>query len=161
MSEPANSKRVPQDAQQLDELLERMGQGESLRAVCASRGWHNGATVLWLYADPVRAERYAHARKGRVDALVEEALLFGRAAASKRQLPVGQDGAMTSIDPKGARVYADTVFKAVARMDPMGGPVQRVHHTGNLSGMSDEQLEQELAALAASEGDGPIPDALH
>jgi hypothetical protein len=159
VSEAPTSRLVPQTPEDLDDLLFRMGQGESLRSICASRGWHNGATPLWLYADPVRAERYAHARRARVDHLMEEALIFGRAAATKRELPVGDGGKLTAIDPKGARVYADTVFKAVARMDPMGGPVKRVHVSGSLSGQSDEDIAAELDALAA--GDLPDEQPLH
>ncbi|MBV8060489.1 MAG: terminase small subunit protein [Alphaproteobacteria bacterium] len=67
--------RQPFDTETADEILERITEGESLRAICRSDNMPNISTVMkWLEEFPLFQKQYARACELRADTLVEKAL---------------------------------------------------------------------------------------
>lgn len=58
-----------------DQICERIADGESLRAICASDGMPSKANVFrWLSANKDAADQYARAREAQADAIFDEIL---------------------------------------------------------------------------------------
>lgn len=58
-----------------DTICERIGSGESLRAICSDEGMPDKATVFrWLALDDAFRDQYARAREAQADALFDEIL---------------------------------------------------------------------------------------
>ena len=74
---PARSPGRPSSFTQevADEICERMADGESLRAICASDNMPRRSTVFrWLAADEAFRDQYAHACELRTDELFDQML---------------------------------------------------------------------------------------
>lgn len=58
-----------------DAICERLADGESLRAICATKSMPNRATVFrWLASNAEFRDQYAHAREAQADTLADEIL---------------------------------------------------------------------------------------
>lgn len=58
-----------------DNICERLSDGESLRAICASDDMPNKSSVFrWLACDEKLRDQYAHAREEQADAIFDEIL---------------------------------------------------------------------------------------
>lgn len=130
----------------LQPILDGVGGGKSLRAICLEMGIHPGHASAWLHDDEGRAAQYARAREQRAEGLAEEALSISRAAA------LGMKVNDKKVDAHGARVLLDAIKWASARMAPKTAPVQRHEHM--FSNMTDQELEAEIARLQAEAADG-------
>lgn len=139
------SKRRPEPAD-LEGILYRIADGESLRAACRALGLDPPSVHHWLDEDEGRRQQYARAREQRAEVLAEQALNLGMAAAT------GQQVNGRTIKPDGARVAIDAIKWATARMAPKTAPVQRVSHS--FEDLTDEELDARIAAKLAG------PDAL-
>ena len=62
-------------AETADAICERLIEGESLRAICASEGMPAASTVCrWLANNEAFRKQYAHAREAQADTLADESL---------------------------------------------------------------------------------------
>ena len=135
----------------LDDILERIWNGKSLRAACIELGLHIPSTSDFLNHDPQRKERYDAAREGRAEHLQEEALTVARAAALRSKF--GEPGQEKVVDPAGARTYLEAAKWAIARMAPKTTPATRLIHS--FKGLSDEELHAEIARLCGGTYERP------
>jgi hypothetical protein len=91
------------------EIIRRMCEGESLRAICRTEGYPAPSTViLWTNNDPAFAEQYARARDERADVYFDRIDDVSDAAAS----------AETAVEVAGLRLKADNIKWQLARMAP-------------------------------------------
>lgn len=59
----------------VDQLLERLADGESLRSICADGAMPARSTVFkWLASDEAFADQYAHARDAQAEAIFDDIL---------------------------------------------------------------------------------------
>jgi hypothetical protein len=105
--------------------------------------------------DALRAH-YARARESRADIFQEQGLSVTMAAATGRQIDLG-DGRRVTIKPDGARVALDAIKWATARMAPKTAPAAkldvRVGELPDLSRMSDEDLAELNRLLEKTTGE--------
>jgi hypothetical protein len=86
----------------LQTICERIAQGESLRAICASDGMPAMSTVfLWLNDDSTFSEQYARARETQADAFADEIVAI---ADEPPQLVMTGDGEETEVALDGAAI---------------------------------------------------------
>ena len=58
-----------------DQICERIADGESLRAICASEGMPSKASVFrWLASDTALSDQYVRAREAQADSLFDDML---------------------------------------------------------------------------------------
>jgi hypothetical protein len=102
-----------------DAICERIGDGESLRSICADEGMPNKATVFrWLAVNSEFRDQYARARETQADSLVDDILLI----------------ADTEDDPQKARVKIDARKWIAGKMRPkVYGDKLDLNHSGEVS----------------------------
>lgn len=75
-----------------DLILDRIAEGESLRAICRDDEMPNRATVFrWLASDAAFSDQYARAREAQAEALFEDMLEIADDSSRDTKL-VGRDG---------------------------------------------------------------------
>ncbi len=104
-------------------ILERIGNGESLRAICADKGMPDRITVQrWLGEDPELASRYARAREVQADTLFE-----GMADIEDKVLT-------GDLRPDAARVILDSQRWRAEKLKPKAyGAKVDVNHGGEVN----------------------------
>jgi len=138
-----------------NEICARLAEGEPLRVICRDDHMPAWRTVYdWRSADPEFAARIAHARDVGFDAIAEEALEIADTPVEGVRREVGTDGVKAvHEDMLGHRkLQVETRLKLLAKWSPSRyGDKQQIEHSGHLElgKMSDEELDAELAALAA------------
>lgn len=103
----------------LDELQQRVTDGETLVSICKAWDVPYGRVAAWLEAEPERMEAYKAALRIRADALVAEAVQVARTTQEGVSTKTGPDGTVeTREDMLGHRkLEIDTFFKAAAKWD--------------------------------------------
>lgn len=150
MAKPPAAQPTPQRrpiAEDIPEVLELVSDGKSLREACRKLELHCPSTHTFIDQDDGLREQYARARAMRADHFQEDVLTIAKAAA------LGLEVGGKKVDAAGARVYADTVKWAAARMDPKGEPVKRIDMTSRTRQMSDAEIAAEIAAFEAGRYD--------
>lgn len=146
---PKGKRRPTQD--DFEAIIAGIANRQSLRETCQRIGLDAPSTHRWINDDEARRQRYAHARDLRCEAMSDHAVSIAFAAATGRTIPVmaedGQSVERVAIDPKGARVYVDAIFKALARMEPAQTQALKIDLTSRVREMTDEEIVAELAAM--------------
>lgn len=136
-------------------ICDRIADGESMRSICREEGMPDKRTMLrWLNANAEFRTQYAHAREEQADNLVEEIL------------DIADDGWNdTYLDDEGnKRTDHDVIARSRLRVDARKwiaaklapkkyGDKLAIGGADDLppiKGMSDEELEAKIAALAAA-----------
>lgn len=138
-------------------ICDRIANGEPLRAICRDEGMPAWRTVYdWISADLPFATRIAQARQIGFDAIAEEALDIADTPVEGVRREVSTDGAKeVREDMLGHRkLQIDTRLKLLAKWDPKRyGDNSKVELAGslNLTTMSQDEIDQELADLEALE----------
>ena len=143
-------KRTPEI---LDEICERLSNGEPLRAICRDERMPAWRTVYdWIDSDPDFAARIAHARDLGFDAIAEEALEIADTTQVGVRSERSEEGFKeTREDMLGHRkLRVWTRLQLLAKWCPKKyGDKQAIEMSGGLAlnTMSDEEIRAELAAL--------------
>ena len=105
-----------------DKVLERISNGESLRAVCLDPDMPDGSTIRkWLARNPDFARQYAYARDEQADSLFDETIFIADS------LGVG----VTSEQVQLARLQIDTRKWVAGKLRPKKyGDLVKHEHTG-------------------------------
>ena len=114
----SNSKRTPA---LLDEIVERVSNGETLRAVCRDIDLSWRSAYDWVNDDPIFASRLARARDLGYDCIAEQALLIADTPVDGRKVVETDDGKMvyTREDMLGHRkLQIETRLKLLAVWNP-------------------------------------------
>lgn len=126
-----------------DEILKRIAEGESLRAICRDDGMPDVATVTrWLDGEPDFASKYARAREAQAD------VIFDGMADIESRVSMGD------LRPDAARVVLESQRWRAEKLKPkVYGSKTSVEHSGSLHlTKSDEELDREIAAKKAALG---------
>lgn len=153
-----------------DEICSRIASGESLRAICTSEGMPSKTSVFrWLASNEKFRDQYAHAKEAGCEALAEE--LFDIADDGTNDWVQSNDP-----DNPGYRLNGEHVQRSKLRVDTRKwylskivpkkyGENSKVELAGSidLRKMSDDEIDEELAQLAAvvavaAPQDGAIDD---
>lgn len=138
-------------------ICERIANGEPLRAICRDEGMPAWRTVYdWISADSTFATRIAQAREIGFDAIAEEALDIADTPVEGVRKEASDDGYKeVREDMLGHRkLQIDTRLKLLAKWSPKRyGDNSKVELAGslNLTAMSQDEIDQELADLEALE----------
>jgi hypothetical protein len=141
-----------------ERICEAIADGASLRSICESATMPNRSTVFRWLADPKNADfrdQYARAREFSGDADADDVAHYSRQAADGKIEPAAATAAINglkwSAGKRKPKVYGDKIAHVG------GGPGDApIRHQVDLSGLSDEELEQlELirSKLAVAGGD--------
>lgn len=145
MEEAKPSKRRPEPSD-IDDLMDIICNGKSLRKACEELGLDPPSTHRWLEGNEDRRQHYARAREMRADYFQEQALTLSLSAALGKK--VGEH----SVDPAGARVALDAIKWATARMAPKSEPTKKIAINHLFNG-TDEELDAAIAELTDSDQD--------
>lgn len=153
-------KRTPEI---LDEICNRIAEGEPLRAICRDEHMPSWRTVYdWINLDSAFAARIAHARELGFDAIAEEALAISDTPVVGEETE--DDGEKVKVkrgDMLGHRkLQIETRLKLLAKWCPAKyGDKQAVELSGGLAlnSMSEDEIKAELATLLGT-GLVPVPD---
>lgn len=105
---PKAIEREARIAEQKQEIVARIAEGESLRAICREEGMPCMAYVMrWLSEDPEFAEHYTRARETWADAVFDELDDVSEQATQ----------ASTAVEVAGLRLKADNMKWKLARMN--------------------------------------------
>lgn len=120
----------------VDEILERLACGESLRRICDDEGMPDRINVIrWLASDDEFRNQYAQAREMQADALFDEMLDIADDGAN--DFTEGKNGE-TVVDHEHvqrSRLRVDTRKFVVARLAPKKyGERQEIEHSGEIKG---------------------------
>lgn len=143
-------KRTPEI---LDEICNRIAEGEPLRAICRDQHMPAWRTVYaWIESDSAFAARIAHARELGFDAIAEEALAISNTPVVGEETE--DDGEKVKVkrgDMLGHRkLQIETRLKLLAKWCPAKyGDKQAVELSGGLAlnTMSEDEIKAELATL--------------
>jgi hypothetical protein len=128
-----------------DAILERLAEGESLRAICEDEGQPNRTTVFrWLSEREDFAARYAYAREAQVESHYDD------------MDKIEQDVLDGVLPPKAANVV---LGNKRWRLEKLKSRVYgaKVEHTGGLTHthrQARDLTDEELAAIVAAEAAG-------
>lgn len=130
-----------------DEILERIADGETLRAICRNDHMPSWRTFYdWLREDEELNTRFAHARDLGFDIIAEEALAIADTPMVGERTEQSETGFKTFRDDMlgHRKLQVDTRLKLLAKWSPKKyGDKQAIEHSGgfNLSvatGVPDE-----------------------
>jgi hypothetical protein len=104
-------------------ICDRLAEGESLRAICASAGMPDKATVFrWISRHTEFRDRYAWAREAQADDILEEIHEIADDSSGDYVQKTGADGKVVWVeDPENiarCRLRINTLFRIVALMAP-------------------------------------------
>lgn len=146
------------------EICERIAEGEPLRQICRDNHMPGWVTVYaWINTHPDFAERFAHARDLGADAIAEECLAIADTPLTGEEITDAPTGrTIRKADMLGHRkLQVETRLKLLAKWNPKKyGEAQKVELSGGLklTGMSNEELEAEIASLTAQIGHSAISE---
>ncbi len=126
-----------------DEILRRIADGESLRAICRDDEMPDRTTVEnWLQSDAEFSAKYARAREAQADGILD-----GMADIEAR-VSVGD------LRPDAARVVLESQRWRAEKLKPkVYGSKTSVEHSGSIhTEKSDDQLDKEIAVIKAALG---------
>ncbi|SRR5260221_698188 len=130
----------------LEELKQRITDGETLMQVSAALNVPHGLFAAWIEAEPTRMEMYKAALRVRADGLLHAALTIAASTQPGQTIKEGPDGTVvTTEDMLGHRkLNVDTNLKVAARWDPARfGDSQRVELTAKVIRPADmTRIEQ-------------------
>ena len=145
----------------IDEILERISEGEPLRAICRDEHMPHWRTIYcWTSADEDLAKRLAAARELGEDALAEQCLVI--ADDERHDWRLTKKGILVDDVAIGrAKLQIDTRLKLLAKWNPRkyGDSVQ-LKHSGGV-GVIPLEVEPEHArrvAQALLDGMAPLPE---
>lgn len=117
-----------------DTICERIGNGESLRRVCAAKDMPDRTTVLrWLHSHPEFAAKYARAREDQAE------------NEHDKMAEIEMGVLQRQIDPKAANVVLGNMRWRMEKLKPkVFGAAVKVEHSGKIG------LEQLVAGTDAS-----------
>jgi len=142
-----------------NQIIERISQGETLKAICADADMPAAATVMrWEVQDKAFGELVAHARRVAAHMLIGEAREIVDDGRNDWMERLGHDG-----QPKGWKVNGEAVrrselrakqrWQEAAALAPREfAPKHQVEHSGgiNVADKDDEALIEQLMALLNS-----------
>lgn len=140
-------------------ICDRISNGESLRAICASEGMPAASTVfLWLNDDSTFSEQYARAREAQADALFDEILEIADDGSNDWMERKNADG-----ENIGWRENGEAMRRSQLRVDArkwMAGKLKPKKYgdkidlnvSGNLETTPDEQLDSRISKLLGKAG---------
>jgi hypothetical protein len=104
-------------------ICDRLAEGESLRAICASAGMPDKATVFrWLSRHKEFRDRYAWAREAQADDILEEIIEIADDSSGDYVKKIGADGKVVFVEDPGniarCRLRINTLFRIVALRAP-------------------------------------------
>lgn len=108
----------------LNTICERIAQGESLRAICATEGMPPASTVcLWLTENAAFAEQYTRAREAQADTLADQIVALADSAMGK-----------ASEEVQAARLAVDARKWVASKLKPKRyGDKVDVEHSGSVT----------------------------
>lgn len=123
----------------IDEILERISAGESLRGLCSDDHMPAWRTVMdWLRSDPDFAAAYASAREAQGDVMDDRIMEVAEAV---------RQGAM---DPQAGRVVLGAYQWRAERLAPrVYGSVTNVRHSGGVA-VAQIEMDDDHAVRAAN-----------
>jgi len=124
-----------------DQILEYVGEGQSIRTICAKPDMPAKATVFkWLATFPPFADQYARAREACVERWAEEIVELADAPIE----------AMDNAAVQRARLRVDTRKWLMSKLAPRkyGDRVEHVIKTGNAADLTDDELARIALASA-------------
>lgn len=99
------------------DILRRLAEGESLRAICRAEGLAESTIRLRFKSDPTLAAQYAHAREAQADHYAERIV----------------DSALSATDAALGRLEMDALKWAASKLAPkVYGDKQAVEHSGSI-----------------------------
>lgn len=119
----------------MEELKQRVTDGESLREVSSALNVPHGLFASWIESEPARMDAYKAALRVRADALLHDAVSISANTQEGQTVKEGPDGVVTTTeDMLGHRkLRVDTNLKVAARWDPARfGDSQRVELTARV-----------------------------
>jgi len=128
----------------IDEIVERLSEGEPLRAICRSQGMPHWRTVYnWLDADPLAASAIARARDEGHDAIAIQAL----------QIADDKSG-----DPQRDKLRIETRLKLLAKWNPKkyGDSTQIKHADADGNKLDTAPLVNELLSAMGGASNQPL-----
>lgn len=106
-------------------ICERLIEGESLRAICATPGMPSASTVCrWLGQNEEFQKQYAHARDAQADTLADEILHIVDTCTDAQQARLQMDARKWLAGKMAPKRYGDAV--QMKHTGEEGGPVQQV-----------------------------------
>lgn len=123
------------EAATMEELKQRVTDGESLREVSSALNVPHGLFASWIESEPTRMDAYKAALRVRADGLLHAALAVAANTQAGQTIKEGPDGVVTTTeDMLGHRkLNVDTNLKVAARWDPARfGDSQRVELTARV-----------------------------
>lgn len=121
------------ESETMDELCQRVSDGDSLKVVCKDWDVPYGKVAAWLIDDPARAEKYATALRLSADALAAEALEIADTTEAGTRVKETADGTETvTEDMLGHRkLRIETRLKLASKWDRARyGDSLQVQHSG-------------------------------
>lgn len=127
-----------------DEIVERMGKGETLADICRSDHMPAYRTVSdWRAAHPEFDAGYLAARDAGYDVIANRTRMTAR---GKKE----EEGGDSSGDVARDRLIIDTDLKLLSKWDSRRyGDKTQVEHSGRIESLTDDQINERLAALMA------------
>lgn len=142
-----------------DQIVERISQGETLKAVCADPNMPAAGTVMrWEVQDKQFGELVAHARRVAAHMLIGEAREIVDDGRNDWMEKLGRDGQPTGWKVNGEAVRRSELrakqrWQEAAALAPREfAPKHQVEHSGgiNVADKDDEALVEQLMALLSS-----------
>lgn len=94
----------------MDEICERLAEGESLRSICQDQHMPNKATVFrWLAEDKSLGDQYARARETQADSLFDEVLMIADTEEDTNKARVRIDARKWMAGKLRPKVYGDKI----------------------------------------------------
>ena len=128
----------------IDEIVERLAEGEPLRAICRSEGMPHWRTVYdWMSADPAASAAIARARDEGHDAIAIQAL----------QIADDKSG-----DPQRDKLRIETRLKLLAKWNPKkyGDSTQIKHADADGNKLDTAPLVNELLSAMGGASNAPL-----
>ncbi|USD64220.1 hypothetical protein [Vibrio sp. SCSIO 43136] len=134
----------------------RLMMGESLRSICDRKYYPSKMSVLrWLQSNEEFRAQYTQAREVQQELLLDEMFEIADDASNDYMERTGKDGECVGYQINGeyvqrSRLRIDTRKWVMERMAPKKyGAKQQVEHSGSISSMPDEVLDDKIAKLIA------------
>lgn len=138
----------------IDEICERISVGETLSEICRGEHMPTRRTVnRWEENDPDVLSRIARAREEGEDYIAEQCLAIADDTRNDYMEKLNSDGdpvgyQLNSEHVQRSKLRIETRLKLLAKWNPRKyGERQHVEHSGSISNLSDEELEERIKAL--------------
>lgn len=127
-----------------DIICGRLSAGESMHSICKDDDFPSRQTLFtWMRVHPAFLDQYARAKEESGDAYADKIAHVA-------------DGALSGeYDPNAARVAIDGYKWTAVKMKPKKyGERQHVEHSGNVSNLSDAELDAMIAKMKNDDAGG-------